>query len=514
MGFPLILFLPSLGGVGGCFSSLLPSLGGAGGGFCFTSVHYYAATFDGYTMLHGFDDTVGILVLHLDKGKALHKVYTTHLDLIALDIIIDKAHNLTRVHLINLTHIQEKAGITLLGGVVILTTRAFSSTLLGTRWGFNFRCIGIILQETAKLAAQDTLDKVVLIQPGPALLHLVHEGSYLLLIDLYALYIVDNMIELLATDLARLGQGTLLELLLDDLLHQADTTPLPEINDTEAGALLTGTTRTTAAMGIVLDIIRHAIVDDMRQVVHIQATGCHIRSHQQLGAVLAELLHGKVALLLGKVAMQGIGIVAIANQVVCHLLRLHTGTTEDNGIDARIEIHQTFQRQVLILGMHHIIDVIHVLSALVATAHLNLALLLQVVLGDTLDLLAHGSTEKQCAMTLGNTLEDGIQLFLETHGEHLVRLVQHHVLNLREVGSATLHQVDQSTRCGHDNIYPSLQGPDLRFYVSTSVYRKDGKIRQIFTKTLHIIGDLYTKFACRRKDNDRRGPLSTSPEGE
>ena len=451
-------------------------------------------------MFHGLDDAVGILILHLDKGKALHEINTTNLHLVAFDIGVNQAHNLSRVHLIYLAHIQEKACVTLFWRVVAFPTRTLFA-LFRARGGLYLWCIGVILQETAKLTTQYTLDKVLLIQPSPTFLHLFHKGSYLFLVNLNALYVINHMIKLLAAYLARLWQRTFLELFLDYLLHQTDFALLPQVDDTEAGALLASTTCTTASVRIVLHVIRHTVVDDVCQVVHIQSSGCHIRCHQQLGTMLAELLHGQVALLLGKVAMQSISIITITNQVVSHLLRLHSGTTEYNGIDTRIEVHQTLQGQVLILGVHHIIDMIDVFSSLVAATHLDLALLLQVVLGNTLYLLTHGSTEEKSTVLLRNTLEDSIQLLLETHRKHLVSLIQHYVLNLRQVGCATFHQIHQAARGGYNDIYPSFQGTNLWFDVGSAIYRQDGKVRQIFAKTLHIIGDLYTKFTCWRKDN-------------
>ena len=73
---------------------------------------------------------------------------------------------------------------------------------------------------------------------------------------------------------------------------------LADMDNTDGRALLAGTTRTAAAVGIVLDVVGQSIVDDVRQVVDIQTTRCHICCHQQLYGVLAELLHGQVALLL------------------------------------------------------------------------------------------------------------------------------------------------------------------------------------------------------------------------
>ena len=59
----------------------------------------------------------------------------------------------------------------------------------------------------------------------------------------------------------------------------------------------------TAAVCVILDILWHAVVDDMGEVVNVETACCHVGSHEQLYAVLAESLHGEVALLLRQVAV-------------------------------------------------------------------------------------------------------------------------------------------------------------------------------------------------------------------
>ena len=76
------------------------------------------------------------------------------------------------------------------------------------------------------------------------------------------------------------------------------------MHDTDARTFLARTARTARAVGVVLDIIGQTVVDDVCEVVDIQATGSDIGSYQQLNSVLAELLHSQVALLLRQVTVQ------------------------------------------------------------------------------------------------------------------------------------------------------------------------------------------------------------------
>ena len=147
-------------------------------------------------------------------------------------------------------------------------------------------------------------------------------------------------------------------------------------------------------MGVVLDIVRQTVVDDVGQIVHIQASCCYVGSHQKLDSVLAELLHREVALLLREVAVQTLSVIPVAYQFVSHLLRLQFRTTEDDGEDARIKVNQTLQSQVFVFGIHHIIYMVHVFGSFVARTHHDFLVVVKVTLGNALYVAAHRSREE------------------------------------------------------------------------------------------------------------------------
>ena len=140
-----------------------------------------------------------------------------------------------------------------------------------------------------------------------------------------------HLIELFLTDLLCRWNLSLHELLAYLFLDVTDLELLATMNDGDRSSLLTSTPSTTRTVGIILDIIGQSEVDDMGQVIHIQTSCSHIRSHEQLCQVLTELLHRQVALLLGEVAMQRLRIIAILNQFVGYLLRLYLRTAENDG---------------------------------------------------------------------------------------------------------------------------------------------------------------------------------------
>ena len=126
----------------------------------------------------------------------------------------------------------------------------------------------------------------------------MHEGRNLLLVDIRLDNLVHHLIELFLANLLGRGDLSLLESLANLFLDIADLMLLTGVDDAERCSFLTGTTGTARAVGVVLDVIRESVVDDMSQVINVQAACCHISSNQQLNGMLAEFLHRQVTLLL------------------------------------------------------------------------------------------------------------------------------------------------------------------------------------------------------------------------
>ena len=250
-------------------------------------------------------------------------------------------------------------------------------------------------------------------------------------------------------------------------------------------------------MGVRLNIVGHAEVDDVCKVVNIKSARSHVGSHEQLCEVLAELLHGEVALLLTEVAVERLSVVAIADEFVGNLLCLQFCAAEDDGEDAWVMVNHALQCQVLVLGVHHIIDMIYVLCTLIAASHHNLLVVGKVVACYLLYLLAHGSREKQCVTVGWHTLKYSIDTFRESHVEHLVGLIQHHVVHLVKLSLATVHQVDESSWCGNDYLRAMAQLAYLVLNRCSAIYRHDVNTLHVLGEVFQVVGNLQAEFTGR-----------------
>ena len=195
------------------------------------------------------------------------------------------------------------------------------------------------------------------------------------------------------------------------------------MDDADRRTFFACTSCTSTAVGVAFDVVGQSVVYYVRQVVNVQSTCGNISGNQELHVVVAELLHGEVALLLTQVAVQRFGIVSVANKLVGNFLRLDLGTAKDDGEDTWIEVYQTFQGQIFILGVHHIIYVVHLLGTLVATSYHNFLIVVKVVFGYLFNLAAHRCRKEQGVAIGRYAFENGVDALGKAHVQHLVGLV-------------------------------------------------------------------------------------------
>ena len=73
--------------------------------------------------------------------------------------------------------------------------------------------------------------------------------------------------------------------------------------DSDGDTHLPSTCRTATAVGVALDVIGQAVVDDVREVIHVQPASRHVSSDEELEIADAELLHHVVTLSLRELAV-------------------------------------------------------------------------------------------------------------------------------------------------------------------------------------------------------------------
>ena len=453
-----------------------------------------------------------ILLRHLDVGKLTQQVDVTHL-LATLHVLVQILHDFARIETICLTQVDEQSLETSLclmlsaaiGNLATAfattsTTFAATGTLTGLRLD-NLRSILIVIEELTEGDGHHLLDDVLLVDVLKLAVDFCHVWFNLILIHIGLHDVVHGLEELLLADFLWGWQYAIHEVLANLLLYLANLELLSGMDDRDRCSLLSGTTGTAASVCVACHIIRQTVVDNVSQIIYVQTTGSHIGSHEELNGMVAELLHGEVTLLLTQVAVQRLCIITILNQLICNILSLQLSAAEDNCKDAWIEIHHTLQGEILVLGIYQIVDVVYMLSTLVARTHYDFLVVVQVVEGNLLDVLAHGSREEQSISIFRNVLEDGIDALREAHVQHLVSLIKHHIVYVLQLSHATINQIEQTTRGSHDNLHTMLQGANLASDVGTAINCGNMQTVDVLGKTVQIVCYLEAELTCRTEDD-------------
>ena len=453
-----------------------------------------------------------ILLRHLDVGKLTQQVDVTHL-LATLHVLVQILHDFARIETICLTQVDEQSletSLSLMLSAAIgnlatafattSTTFAATGTLTGLRLD-NLRSILIVIEELTEGDGHHLLDDVLLVDVLKLAVDFCHVWFNLILIHIGLHDVVHGLEELLLADFLWGWQYAIHEVLANLLLYLANLELLSGMDDRDRCSLLSGTTGTAASVCVACHIIRQTVVDNVSQIIYVQTTGSHIGSHQELNGMVAELLHGEVTLLLTQVAVQRLCIITILNQLICNILSLQLSAAEDNCKDAWIEIHHTLQGEILVLGIYQIVDVVYMLSTLVARTHYDFLVVVQIVEGNLLDVLAHGSREEQGVSIFRNVLEDGIDALREAHVQHLVSLIKHHVVHVLQLGHAAINQIEQTARGSHDNLHTMLQGANLASDVGTAINCGNMQTVDVLGKTVQIVCYLEAELTCRTEDD-------------
>ena len=210
-------------------------------------------------------------------------------------------------------------------------------------------------------------------------------------------------------------------------------------------------------------------MDDVRQVVHVEPAGGHVRGHEQLQVALAELLHDDVTLLLREFAVEGVGVIAVLDELVGDFLRLLARAAEDDAIDLRIKVHDAFQGEIFILGVDHVVHVVHVLVSFILHADGDFLRVMQVIFGNAGYLRAHRGREEKRVAVFRHIGQDGVDAVGKSHVEHLVGLVHDHIAYGGKGDHATLHEVNQASRRSDHDVHAVFQATYLACDGRTSI---------------------------------------------
>ena len=138
----------------------------------------------------------------------------------------------------------------------------------------------------------------------------------------------------------------------------------------------------------------------------------------------------------------------------------------------------------------------------------------QVLLRHAADRGGHGRREQRDLLVVGGVGEDRLDVLGEAHLQHLVGLVEHEVLELRQVEGALVEVVHDAAGRADDDVHAAAQRRQLHAVALPAVDRQDVHAAQVRGVLLERLADLQRELAGGREHERLRGLLRHVEAGE
>ncbi|MPM63166.1 hypothetical protein SDC9_110046 [bioreactor metagenome] len=260
---------------------------------------------------------------------------------------------------------------------------------------------------------------------------------------------------------------------------------------------------TADAVDVIFRLVRHVVVDDEVNVVHVDAARRNIRCDQNGRFARAEVAHNVVALALAQVAMQTSACEAARVELLRNGLYAVARVAEDQRQTRRSFLHQVVHGGDFARFRRVDAHLLNGLCRFVALADLNGLRIGQVALRNAVDLFAHRRREEHHLVLAGDVAEDPLDVRQEAEVEHFVRLVENDETNVVELERVLIDQILHAAGCADDDLRAAAQRLNLHIGGLTTIDGDRAHFLMLGEFLKHCRG-LQREFARRAKNQRLR----------
>ena len=269
----------------------------------------------------------------------------------------------------------------------------------------------------------------------------------------------------------------------------------------DGAAFGAGAGRPPDAMHVGLGHLGQLEIDDVRDVVDVDATGRNVGRDQDAQLGVAEEVERMLALLLALVAVNGGDTNAGRVQMLGHLVGATLGAREDERA-RHGGIGEQLGQQGALLGRFDVNDaLVHPVDGRGHRRHRDFDGIAQELTGQRGNFVRHGGGEEQGLPACGQTADNATDRLHEAQIEHLVGFVEHQYFGTFDVGVALLHMIEQAAGGRHKHVDAVGERLDLGTVRDAAVHDRDGEL-QMATIRAEAFCDLGGQFARRRQHQD------------
>ena len=260
------------------------------------------------------------------------------------------------------------------------------------------------------------------------------------------------------------------------------------------------------AMDIIFRVHWKIVIYDVRDAVHVNAARRDVRRHQYTYDAVLEIFQRAQSLALRTVGMQRRGADARRFEIARDAVGGVFHAREDEHHVHRRVFEQMQQQRGLQTFGNFVDELRHGLGWICAAANLHQLGRVLKFMRERFYLPGERRGKEQRLPFLRQRADNLANGWQETHVEHPVGLVEHEILQLREIGVAALHQIHQATGTGDDEMRAGAKGVDLWMFADAAENGGDAH-RQVFAVSPDVLINLQDEFARGREDERARAAL-------
>ena len=126
------------------------------------------------------------------------------------------------------------------------------------------------------------------------------------------------------------------------------------LGECDGNTFAAGSADASDAVHIRLGCRRNVVVHDVREVLDVETTRCHVGGDEQISSTGSHSTHHPIALLLIHAAVQGFGAIATTVEGFGELVDFASGTTEHDCGLGRFDVKDSAECRGLVVPRHHV----------------------------------------------------------------------------------------------------------------------------------------------------------------
>ena len=280
---------------------------------------------------------------------------------------------------------------------------------------------------------------------------------------------LEELIAACVFDFARAGDIAAADPLASEAFDVSDQEHLSAAGEGNADSAASGASRAPDAVHVIFRVVGEIEIEHHLDVVDIDAAGRHIGGHQEAESARAELAHDAVAGCLGHAAVDAVGRVARAHELLGQFIHHSLGVGENDGQCHVVQVDEPGEGLELPTAIHFEINLLDGRHGEGLGLDADPDRLAGVAGDEFFDRTRYGGREHHGLALRRGGREDLLDVVAEAHVEHLVGFIEDDGLDAAQLQRLAVDVVDDAARGADDDVGAGAQSGELALVALSAV---------------------------------------------